>query len=88
MIANCVYIHVKEKMIGMFIDATRENHLESVKEPGNLRFDVIQQADDKTRFMLYEAYDSEDAALNHKTTAHYLRWKNIVEDYMAEPTHT
>jgi (4S)-4-hydroxy-5-phosphonooxypentane-2,3-dione isomerase len=85
MIVNCVYVHVKEENIGMFIEATTDNHLESVKEPGNLRFDVIQQADDKSRFMLYEAYDSEDAALNHKTTAHYLRWRNIVETFMAEP---
>jgi len=84
MIVNCVYVHVKEENIGMFIEATTENHLESVKEPGNLRFDVIQQADDKSRFMLYEAYDSKDAALNHKTTAHYLRWKNTVESFMAE----
>jgi (4S)-4-hydroxy-5-phosphonooxypentane-2,3-dione isomerase len=85
MIVNCVYIHVKEDKIGMFVEATAENHLESVKEPGNLRFDLIQQSDDKSRFMLYEAYDSEAAELNHKTTAHYLRWRNIVESYMAEP---
>jgi (4S)-4-hydroxy-5-phosphonooxypentane-2,3-dione isomerase len=87
MIVNCVHVHVKDDKIGLFIEATRENHLESVKEPGNLRFDLIQQADDDGKFMIYEAYDSEAAALNHKTTAHYLRWKNIVESYMDEPRH-
>jgi len=85
MIVNCVYVHVKSDKIPMFIDASRENHLETVKEPGNLRFDIIQQADDPSRFIFYEAFDSEDAAANHKTTAHYYRWRNIVEDFMAEP---
>ena len=59
MIVTCVYIHVKPDEIDRFIDATTENHHESVKETGNLRFDLIQQADDPCRFMLYEAYESE-----------------------------
>jgi (4S)-4-hydroxy-5-phosphonooxypentane-2,3-dione isomerase len=87
MIVNCVYIHINPEMIGKFIVATSENHRESVKEPGNLRFDLIQQADDPSRFMLYEAYESEDAAAFHKTTAHYLKWRDSVSDYMAEPRH-
>jgi (4S)-4-hydroxy-5-phosphonooxypentane-2,3-dione isomerase len=87
MIVNCVYIHVKPDKIGSFIEATRANHLETVKEPGNLRFDIIQQANDPTWFMLYEAYDSEIAAANHKTTSHYFKWRDIAEDFMAEPRH-
>jgi (4S)-4-hydroxy-5-phosphonooxypentane-2,3-dione isomerase len=78
-------VNVKPALINSFINATTENHLESVKEPGNLRFDLIQQADDPCRFMIYEAYENEDAAANHKTTAHYLKWRNTVNDFMAEP---
>ena len=85
MIVTCVYIQVKPDSVRSFIDATVENHLESVKEPGNLRFDFIQQADDPCRFMLYEAYKSEEASASHKNTAHYLKWREAVKNYMAEP---
>jgi len=85
MIVTCVYVHVKPDEISNFINATVENHNGSVKEPGNLRFDLIQQADDECRFMIYEAYESQEAAANHKTTAHYLKWRDNVKDYMADP---
>ncbi len=85
MIVTCVHIHVKPDAVTDFINATVENHNESVKEPGNLRFDLIQQADDECRFMIYEAYESQEAAANHKSTAHYLQWRDIVQDYMADP---
>ena len=85
MIVTCVYVNVKPEAIGNFINATVENHLESVKEPGNLRFDFIQQTDEPCHFMLYEAYESEDAAASHKTTKHYLKWREVVKDFMAAP---
>lgn len=85
MIVTCVYIHVKPEVIDSFIDATKANHLESIKEPGNLRFDLIRQSIDPCRFMLYEAYESEDAAANHKNTSHYFTWRESVKDFMAEP---
>jgi (4S)-4-hydroxy-5-phosphonooxypentane-2,3-dione isomerase len=85
MIVTCVYINVLPDAVSAFIEATTENHRESVKEPGNLRFDLIQQADDPCRFMIYEAYESDEAALNHKTTIHYAKWRDKVAGYMAEP---
>jgi (4S)-4-hydroxy-5-phosphonooxypentane-2,3-dione isomerase len=85
MIVTCVYLNVLPAMVNSFIDATTENHLESVNEPGNLRFDLLQQSDDKCRFMIYEAYETEEAAADHKTTAHYLKWRDSVKDFMAEP---
>jgi (4S)-4-hydroxy-5-phosphonooxypentane-2,3-dione isomerase len=84
MIVTCVYVHVKAELIDSFINATIANHCESVKEPGNLRFDFIQQADDTTRFMIYEVYESEEAALAHKNTAHYLNWRDTVKDFIVE----
>ena len=62
MIVTCVYVHVKPDAVESFINATIENHLSTVREPGNLRFDFIQQSDDPCRFMIYEAYESEEAA--------------------------
>jgi (4S)-4-hydroxy-5-phosphonooxypentane-2,3-dione isomerase len=85
MIVTCVYVHVKPDVIDSFIDATVANHKESVKEPGNLRFDFIQQSDDPCRFMIYEAYDSVEAAASHKDTTHYMKWRDSVIDHMAEP---
>jgi (4S)-4-hydroxy-5-phosphonooxypentane-2,3-dione isomerase len=85
MLVTCVYVNVRPEVIDSFVRATKANHLESVKEPGNLRFDINQQADDPCRFMLYEAYENEDAAAEHKTTAHYLKWRDAVKDFMAEP---
>jgi (4S)-4-hydroxy-5-phosphonooxypentane-2,3-dione isomerase len=85
MIVTCVYVYVKPEMLSRFITLTTENHNETVKEPGNLRFDMIQQADDPCRFMLYEAFESEAAAAEHKRTEHYLKWREGVNEMMAEP---
>jgi len=85
MIVTCVYVRVKPDSIQSFIKATTANCRESVKEPGNLRFDLVQRADDPCRFMIYEAYESEDAADAHKLTEHYLDWRDRVKDMMAEP---
>jgi (4S)-4-hydroxy-5-phosphonooxypentane-2,3-dione isomerase len=85
MLVTCVYVSVKPDAVDSFINATIRNHRESVKEPGNLRFDFIQQADDPCRFMIYEAYESEQAVLDHKNTTHYAVWRDTVADFMAEP---
>jgi autoinducer 2-degrading protein len=85
MIVTCVYIHVLPEAVEKFIKATSENHTESVKEKGNLRFDLIQKADDNCSFMLYEAYETEEAAAAHKNTPHYNKWRETVQDFMAEP---
>lgn len=78
-----VHVHVLADHIDDFIQATRLNHAASVQEPGNRRFDVLQLADEPTRFVLYEAYVSSKDARAHKQTAHYLTWREAVEDWMA-----
>ncbi len=85
MIVTLVYVHVKREHLDDFLHETEKNHQESVKEPGNLRFDILQDANDPYRLLLYEAYESEDAAGNHKKTPHYNAWRNAVELWMAEP---
>ena len=81
----CVHVHVKPENRHDFIQASLENAAGTVKEPGNLRFDVMQQSDDPNRFMLYEVYLDEDAMDAHKQTAHYATWRDTVADWMAEP---
>ncbi|HEY4785420.1 MAG TPA: antibiotic biosynthesis monooxygenase [Bacteroidales bacterium] len=85
MIVTCVHVHVKPDRVEDFKKATVANHKESVKEPGNLRFDLLQDSKDHGKFMIYEAYESEEAAAAHKNTTHYATWRDAVADWMAEP---
>jgi autoinducer 2-degrading protein len=85
MLVTCVTVYVKPDHIDDFIRATSANHNESVKEPGNMRFDVLQRMDDPTCFLLYEAYETDEAAAAHKLTPHYLKWRETVADWMAKP---
>jgi quinol monooxygenase YgiN len=80
-----VHVHVKPEHIEAFKLATMENAGNSVKEPGIARFDVVQQADDPTRFVLVEAYRDTEATAHHKATAHYHAWAEKVVDMLAEP---
>lgn len=80
-----VHVHVKPEFINYFIEATRLNHEASIQETGNRRFDILQSAEDPTRFVLYEAYASSDDAAAHKQTQHYLSWRETVAEWMAEP---
>ena len=85
MIATLVHVHVKPEFIQSFIEATRENHKNSIKEKGNFRFDILQDAQHPTKFVLYEAYESDQAASAHKETAHYAAWRDAVAPWMAKP---
>ena len=80
-----VHVHVKPEFVKAFNQATVENATNSVLEPGIARFDVIQQTDDPTRFILVEVYRSVEASAAHKETAHYAKWRDTVADMLAEP---
>lgn len=83
-----VFIHIRQESIEEFKKASVENASKSILEQGVARFDVIQQNDDPARFVLVEVYHSESAVSDHKLTAHYKIWKEIVEDMMAEPRYS
>jgi (4S)-4-hydroxy-5-phosphonooxypentane-2,3-dione isomerase len=85
MLTLIVNIHIKTDSIEAFRDATIENARNSRLEPGVARFDVLQQADDPSRFVLYEAYRDNAAAAAHKETAHYQAWLVKVDQMFAEP---
>ncbi|OGI40752.1 MAG: antibiotic biosynthesis monooxygenase [Candidatus Muproteobacteria bacterium RBG_16_64_10] len=80
-----VHVQVKPDHVQDFINAACANHIGSVKEAGNRRFDILQSADDPARFVLYEAYASPEDAAAHKNTAHYLKWRDTVVSWMASP---
>jgi (4S)-4-hydroxy-5-phosphonooxypentane-2,3-dione isomerase len=82
----CVSVWVKTEHVKDFIAATIENgRATRAGEPGNIRFDMSQGVDDPARFFLYEVYDSDAAFRAHQTTEHYLKWRQTVIDWMAQP---
>jgi (4S)-4-hydroxy-5-phosphonooxypentane-2,3-dione isomerase len=82
-----VHVRVRPESVEEFRQATLENARSSIREPGIARFDVVQQQDDATRFVLIEVYRTQDAVTAHRSTGHYAKWRDAVEPMMAEPRH-
>src|SRR5207237_8995475 len=80
-----VHVHVKPECVEAFRHATIENAQNSLQETGVGRFDLVQQRDDSTRFVLVEVYRDEASVAAHKETTHYKKWRDTVADMMAEP---
>src|SRR5438876_1803866 len=80
-----VYVQVKPEFVEAFREATVANARNSVQEAGIARFDVLQQSDDPTRFLLVEVYRTPEDTARHKETEHYKIWRDTVEEMMAEP---
>jgi autoinducer 2-degrading protein len=85
MLINHVHIRVKPEFVEAFRAATIENARNSIQEAGIAKFDLFQQEDDATRFLLIEFYRETDAQALHRETAHYLAWRDAVAEMMAEP---
>lgn len=85
MVVYCVTVYVKNAFIDQFIEASKVNHTGTRKEPGNIRFDVLQSQENPGRFFLYEVYESEEAVAEHKKTGHYNTWRSTVADWMEKP---
>jgi (4S)-4-hydroxy-5-phosphonooxypentane-2,3-dione isomerase len=85
MIIIHVHVHVRTGTADAFAEASRENARQSAREPGVVRFDVVQQEDDPTRFLLVEVYRTTEDPARHKMTPHYVAWRDAVEPMMAEP---
>ncbi|MGQ9616552.1 MAG: antibiotic biosynthesis monooxygenase [Spirochaetota bacterium] len=85
MVVTTVMVKVKDEHIQDFIRETTKNHEASIKEPGNMRFDILQSRDDPSSFLMYEAYESDESAAAHKETEHYKVWREAVEPWMAKP---
>jgi len=83
-----VHVRVKPESVAAFQAATLVNARQSRCEPGIARFDLLQQADDPTRFVLIEVYRTADAQAAHRETAHYAAWREAVTAMMAEPRHS
>lgn len=81
----CVSVHVKEPNVAAFVAAITANATATRHEPGNVRFDVLQQEQDPTRFTLVEVYRTAGDFAAHQRTEHYFRFRDTVAEWMAEP---
>ena len=84
-LAVVVYVHVLPESVEAFRAASLANAAASIREPGVVRFDVMQESGDPTRFVLFEVYRGPEGAAAHKQTAHYQVWRDTVAPMMAEP---
>jgi (4S)-4-hydroxy-5-phosphonooxypentane-2,3-dione isomerase len=85
MIVTIVHIWVKPEFLEKFIEASKENHVNSIKEAGNLRFDLLQDAALPNKFVFYEVFDSPQSVQAHKETPHYIKWRDTVSPWMEKP---
>ena len=83
-----VHVRVKKDQVDAFKQASVENAQHSIQEPGVARFDVIQQTDDPTQFVLVEVYRTSGDPAKHKETAHYAKWRDAVANMMAESRYS
>ncbi len=83
-----VHVHVTPGAEDAFLTASRGNAASSRLEEGVTRFDVFQEVEDPTRFLLVEGYVSEDAVAAHKATGHYAEWRAAVDGLMAEQRYS
>ena len=77
--------YIKPEHVQDFKKATLENQKNSRQEPGVIHFNFHQGADDPTRFVLYEMFESDDAFEYHKTTPHFNKWLPAVQDWFVKP---
>lgn len=79
-------VKVKADKLDEFMEVALHDARESVKEPGNLRFEVYQQADDPTRLVIFEIYRSEEALEFHRQTDYIKTWRAAVQACTEEYT--
>lgn len=80
-----VYLQVKPEHLEEFQQATLINAANTRKEPECVRFDVLQQTDDPTRFAFSEVYRSAEGHASHRDTEHYKTWNAAVADWLVAP---
>jgi len=79
-----VFISVKEEYLLLFKEATIENARNSLEEPGVVRFEILQQQNEPTEFVLEEIYISSDDQLKHRETEHFKKWKETTTKMIAK----
>lgn len=85
MLAQLVYLSVSDDNRETLVAEALANARESLKEPGVLRFDVLQQVDNPNLLLLYELYESPEVLVAHQQTAHFKRWQENAIPLLTKP---
>jgi autoinducer 2-degrading protein len=80
-----VRIQIKPEFREPFLAAMLDARGSTQREPGCLRFDVVQDEADPNRIWLYEVYQDQAALEEHLLAPHYVRWRDTVKDWRAAP---
>ena len=80
-----IQVHVKREFIEAFKAATLINARQSLLEPGVLRFEILQEAENPAKFVFVEIYRDAAASAAHKASAHYPVWRDTVAPMLAQP---
>ena len=75
-----VMIRVKPSERDRFLRAIEVDALGSERdEPGCLRFNVLQDAQDENVYYCYEVFTDEAAMDIHRTTPHFAAWRGVAD---------
>jgi (4S)-4-hydroxy-5-phosphonooxypentane-2,3-dione isomerase len=77
--AVVVQAEIEPDRMHEFLTLIETNAVQSRKEPGCLRFDVLRSRDSPTQFFFYELYRSEADIEHHKQQPHYNLWAQFKE---------
>ena len=87
MLIRLIEAQVKPEMRERFLEAIRDDSEHSVRdEPGCLRFDVLQDAEDENKFYYYEVYRDEASLAAHRQTPHFARYAAASPELLVQPT--
>src|SRR2546428_2469782 len=89
MLAMWVKVRVKPEGRQRFLQAIEVDALGSEgDEPGCLRFNVLQDAQDQNVYYFYEVYEDQAALEAHRAMPHYAVWRAAAYalDVPVEPT--
>ncbi len=85
MFVQLVHIRIKPDRIAEFLEVFRRNYDGTRREPGNIRFDVLQEPEEPTHFAIYEVFEDAAAVEAHRATAHYREVAARLEELMEGP---
>ena len=85
MFVTLVHCHLKPEHLDAFLAATRANHEGSIREPGNLRFDVVQHTMRANHYTVIEGWRNQQAFDAHVAAAHTRQYRDTLQPMTGSP---
>jgi autoinducer 2-degrading protein len=81
-------IKVKPEHLNSFVENVEKHARDSAQEPGCLRYDVMQDRNDRQTICLYEVFRSEADFKAHLQQDYYKRWMEMSRDWRDESAYS